>query len=66
MSKLEEIKSIFYGEGYSISNNRGLDKKGLGQWVDDTHWLIEQAEKVEQLEKKLEETVKFYNEKLIK
>jgi hypothetical protein len=50
INKLEEIKSIFYGEGYTISNNRGLDEKGLGQWVDDTDWLIK---RIEQLEKAL-------------
>jgi hypothetical protein len=59
MSRLDEIKSIFFGEGYTISNNRGLDKKGLGQWVDDTHWLIEKVEKqqkeIERLKDEIEQ-----------
>jgi hypothetical protein len=54
MKKLDEIKSIFYGEGYTISNNRRLDKKGLGQWVDDTDWLIKQAEKVKELQEEIQ------------
>lgn len=47
MSKLEKIKFIFYGEGYPVSNNYGLDEKGLGQWTDDTDWLIKKVEHYE-------------------
>jgi hypothetical protein len=58
LSKLDEIKEIFFGEGYTISNNKGLDEKGLGQWVDDTLWLIE---KVEEYETALKEITLIHN-----
>jgi hypothetical protein len=55
-----------------ICKNRQIDESGTRVTIskDDFLWLVygvtEQTEKVERLEKKLEDTVNFYNKKLIK
>lgn len=43
-----------------------LTPQGEKEWTEDIYWLIEQALNAYKLEIKLEKTVEFYNNKLIK
>lgn len=48
-----------------IKDKYSIDLRGILLLPEHFSWLIEQATKVERLEKRLEDTVGFYNKKLI-